>query len=254
MQNSQEFSTISQESSGLDLARQARLAVRQAFTATLATVDRETGYPYASLVTVATTASGDAILLLSGLARHARNIEADGRSSLLVEVPAAGGDPLAAARVTVLGDVARTDCKTAQRRFLVRHPEASGYADFTDFAFYELRIIEAHFIAGFGRIRNFQRSQFCLDDAHASVALDDPALNALAKDHPDLLKRCWHRCVGTRPGEQIAVLANDADGLDARMGGAVQRLNFPEVISSGDDVVPALRKISGDDEGQDAQR
>lgn len=139
-------------------AADAARLVRAASKAALATLDQATGHPYASLVTVALDDGAVPILLLSSLARHTRNLEADPRASLLVspESPApqtlAQSDPLALARVTLVGLFAPTASKTARKRFLTRHPDAEGYASFADFRFYAMALLEAHYIGGFGRI------------------------------------------------------------------------------------------------------
>ena len=59
--------------------------MRTALKGALATLDRETGHPYASLVLVATEPDGAPILLLSRLALHTRNLERDPRASLLLD-------------------------------------------------------------------------------------------------------------------------------------------------------------------------
>ena len=59
---------------------------------------------------------------------------------------------MAGARVTLIGSMRQTTSPTARARFLARHPSATGYADFPDFAFYALLLESAHFIGGFGRI------------------------------------------------------------------------------------------------------
>src|ERR1700741_3782617 len=51
---------------------------------TLATLDRNTGPPFASLVTVATDVDGSPVILTSRLSTHTANLEHDGRASLLL--------------------------------------------------------------------------------------------------------------------------------------------------------------------------
>ena len=140
------------EPAGSAAADAAKL-LREARTAALATLDLASGAPYVSLVTVALDADGAPLLLLSKLARHTANLDADPRVSLLF-TPAgrAPGDPLATARVTVMGRIEPTASATARSRFLARHPEAEMYASFADFRFFALHVQSAHFIGGFGRI------------------------------------------------------------------------------------------------------
>ncbi|HRD78751.1 MAG TPA: pyridoxamine 5'-phosphate oxidase family protein, partial [Hyphomicrobiaceae bacterium] len=63
-------------------ARATRYLMRRALKASLATLEKGSGHPYVSLVTVATEADGAPILLLSSLAVHTRNLMADSRASL----------------------------------------------------------------------------------------------------------------------------------------------------------------------------
>ncbi len=129
-----------------------RALLANARTATLATLDRTTGHPYASLVTVATEPDGTPLLLLSSLALHTRNAVVDPCASLLVHAAATTSDPLAEARVTLLGALAPTLSPTARSRFLERHPDAALYIDFADFSLFALTTERANFIGGFGRI------------------------------------------------------------------------------------------------------
>src|ERR1700683_3466641 len=94
----------------------------------LATIDRNTGHPFASLVNVATDADGAPLILISRLSTHTANLEVDGRASLLLAA-AGKGDPLAHPRLTLIGtftQLARDDAQEprVRRRFLARHPKS----------------------------------------------------------------------------------------------------------------------------------
>src|SRR6185437_12440595 len=124
--------------------------MRQARTAALGTLTAATGAPYCSRVNIATAADGAPLLLLSRLALHTKNIAADARVSLLLgEEAGDGGDPLAAARITLAGKVAVTRDAAERARYLARQPGAEAFADFGDFAFYRMEIEGAHLVAGF---------------------------------------------------------------------------------------------------------
>ena len=112
--------------------------LRVAPVGSLATLKAD-GNPFASLVTVATMPGGEPILLLSRLAVHTQNIERDKRASLLLVEPGGeSGDPLAGARLTLVGEMSERDSDPSiRRRFLARHEEAKGYVDFADFELYE---------------------------------------------------------------------------------------------------------------------
>src|SRR3712207_5517068 len=110
---------------GLPLAKDLLRRIR---AGALATLDREAGFPFASLVTVATDPDGAPLLLMSRLSGHTRNLEADPRASiLLAESPK--GDPLAHPRLTVIGQLERCPEPRVRERFLARHLKARLYAD-----------------------------------------------------------------------------------------------------------------------------
>ncbi len=138
-------------------AKLVRDLVGRAKTATLSTLARRDDgavHPFGSLVAIATDAAGSPLLLLSSLAEHTKNLVADARASVLV-ADLASGDPLANARVTLVGEVKRVaddEVEAVRTTYLAQHPQAATYAGFTDFAFYRLVIAEIRMVAGFGRM------------------------------------------------------------------------------------------------------
>src|SRR6476661_7452212 len=121
--------------------RRARTLVTGMWTGTGGTFAHEPeGYPYGSFVTVAFD-DGNPVFLISGLAEHTKNLERDHRASLLV-AESGSDDPLANGRVTMLGPCTRVegDSGSARAAFLAAHPNAAYYADFRDFAFWNLRV------------------------------------------------------------------------------------------------------------------
>lgn len=154
----------------------ARFLVRSALKASLATIDRASGYPYVSLVTVATTVTGRPLLLLSKLALHTQNLDADPRASLLFDATGADADPLAGGRVTLTGTLERTTDPAVRDRFVRRQPAAAGYAGFADFGFFAMAVERAHFVGGFGRIVTLPASEVILDIVDLErFSSDEPA-------------------------------------------------------------------------------
>src|SRR5262249_21058253 len=86
-------------------AERARTLMARGRTGTLCTVSRRLpGHPFGSLMPYALDQSGQPIFLISTLAMHTRNLEADPRASLFVTESTASEDPLAAGRLTVMGE------------------------------------------------------------------------------------------------------------------------------------------------------
>jgi hypothetical protein len=139
-------------------AEAARLMLRAADRASLSTrlaAAPDTalnGWPYGSLVLLATAPDDAPLLLLSDLAEHAKNIAADPRVALLIDGTAGLADPLTGPRVSILGRAGKSDDGGLRERFLARHPSAQQYAAFADFHLYRVAVTGAHYVAGFGRI------------------------------------------------------------------------------------------------------
>ncbi len=143
-------------------AASVRDIVQSAEAGSLGTLTPESA-PFVSLVTVAAADPTRVTMLLSGLAKHTQHLAANPACSLLLVQPGGeDGDPLAGARVTLTGRaqcLPRGDDRDARKEFLYRHPGASMYVDFGDFAFYQLVVAEAHLVGGFGRIETLTADQ-----------------------------------------------------------------------------------------------
>ena len=106
----------------------------------LATLDRNTGHPFASLVNVATDSDGAPVILISRLSTHTANLEADTRASVLLAATGKG-DPLAHPRLTLLGSFAAvpaTTCKPSRLPRILpplspRHPKSESMPGFAYF-------------------------------------------------------------------------------------------------------------------------
>jgi heme iron utilization protein len=235
---------------GADAASDARVLVRQALKGALATLDRggkdaQAGHPYASLVIVATDPDGRPVLLLSGLALHTQNLKADPRASLLIDATSLSGDPLAGGRVTVIGRLEQTTSASTRTRFLNRHPSAAQYADFGDFAFYQLNVERAHFIGGFGRIVGLSAEQMVrpVADANALVAAEADIIAHMNEDHAHTLELYATKLGGAKPG-QWRIVGCDPDGMDLLNGEHAARIPFDERITTPDANRHAMKRLA----------
>src|SRR5207247_2769314 len=87
-------------------AERARTLVYLGRIGSLSTLSRkQPGFPFGSVMPYAMDARGRPIFLISTMAMHTQNLQADARASLLVTQPDGGSDPLGASRVTVIGNV-----------------------------------------------------------------------------------------------------------------------------------------------------
>jgi putative heme iron utilization protein len=68
---------------------------------------KQPGFPFGSLMPYGLDDQGRPIFLVSTMAMHTQNLQADPGASLFVTEPDASGDPLGASRVTLIGSVIR---------------------------------------------------------------------------------------------------------------------------------------------------
>ncbi len=206
-----------------DAKSAAKMLLRSVRAGALATIDRNTGHPFGSLVNVATDSDGSPLILVSRLSTHTANLEADSRASVLLAA-AGKGDPLAHPRLTVLGrfvQIAREqpDEPRLRRRFLARHPKAELYAGFADFAFWRLLIASAHLNAGFARAADLAAADVItnISDAEDLIEAEASAIAHMNEDHAEAVRLYATKLLGAQSGDQEGswrVTGLDPDGLD----------------------------------------
>lgn len=229
----------------------ARRVLRSAATASLATLDGD-GFPFVTLATVATTMAGEPVFLLSDLAAHTRNLKRDNRASVLLVAPGGeAGDPLAGARLTVVGTLAADHDPATRRRFLAHHDESANLVEFTDFHFYRLTVSGAHLVAGFGRIVDLRREELLADISDcADLAESEPsAVDHMNDDHGEAPSLYATKLLGMPAGDWRTTGA-DPDGLDLRAGAMRARLEFPRKIRTGAELRAILAHFAREAQGK----
>lgn len=219
----------------------AKALLRSTRAGTLATIDRNTGHPFASLVNAATDVDGSPLILVSRLSTHTANLENDGRASLLF-ASVGRGDPLAYPRLTVLGTftpVARQDPRDSRlrRRFLARHPKSELYAGFADFSFWQLEIVSAHLNGGFGRAADLKASDVVTDltGAENLVEAEASAITHINNDHAEAVRLYATKLLGAEDGAW-RLTGLDPEGLDLALGDATLRLPFPQRVATSEEL------------------
>jgi heme iron utilization protein len=135
-------------------AERARTLVYLGRIGSLSTLSRkQPGFPFGSVMPYALDGHGHPIFLISTMAMHTQNLQANPHASLLVTQPNVSGDPLGASRVTLLGDVLpvpEPGVAEARTLYLSRYDNSKYWVDFKDFSFYRLEVLDVYFVGGFG--------------------------------------------------------------------------------------------------------
>lgn len=179
----------------------------------LATHSRDPlGFPYPTALPFAPDARHRPVVLVSRLAEHARNLEADRRSGFLVVDSPANDDVLNGERLTLLGQFVPGGLEPSLvRRYLRYHPDAERYLALGDFSFCVLEIERMRYIGGFGAMGWLDAEEL------------DP-LEPLSDEDETALIEYFDRHV-TRPAV-VRLVGVDRYGADLKVDGQRRRHAF----------------------------
>jgi putative heme iron utilization protein len=183
---------------------------------------------------------GRPVFLISSMAMHTQNVLQDPRASLLITQPDVSGDPLGAARVTLLGSASDVPAAEVRDLYLSRYENAKFWQDYTDFAYYRLEVSGVYFIGGFGVMGWISAEDY-------GNARPDP----LAEAAPGIVRH-----MNADHAEALKLIARFYAGEVAEEATmtAVDRLGFHLRLQSGERVhgrrVAFLREVSTSDEAR----
>lgn len=220
-----------------DLLRSIRVAA-------LGTLDRNTGHPVTTLVTVATDFDGAPLIMISNLSSHTANLKADPRASVLL-ARGGKGDPLAHPRLTVLGRFVRIEDEAlrarAKARFVARNPKSSLYADFPDFSLWRLEVAAGHLNGGFARAADLAGKDLMSDigDAEGLIGSEAGAIAHMNEDHADAVSIYATVLAGEEAGPWRMTGA-DPEGFDLAANDRTARVLFPHRVTTGESLHKTL--------------
>ena len=200
-------------------AERARTLVYLGRIGSLSTLSRkQPGFPFGSVMPYGLDDHGRPIFLISTMAMHTQNLQADSRASLLVTQEDAG-EPLGASRVTLVGNVLRVpepELAEARKLYLERYANSKYWVDFEDFSFYRMDVVDVYYVGGFGVMgwvsaSDYNRSQ--PDPLADSMAEIIQHMNADHKDALVLLARKFARI----ESQEATMTAVDRLGFHVRL-------------------------------------
>jgi heme iron utilization protein len=201
-------------------AERARTLMYLGRTGSLSTLSRkQPGFPFGSMMPYGLDDHGRPIFLISTMAMHTQNLQADPRASLLVTQDDSSGDPLGASRVTLVGNVPplpESEVTEARKVYLARYANSKYWVDFEDFSFYRMDVVDVYYVGGFGVMgwvsaSEYDRSQ--PDPLADSMAEIIQHMNADHKDALVLLAREFARI----ESQEATMIAVDRLGFHVRL-------------------------------------
>jgi heme iron utilization protein len=201
-------------------AERARTLVYLGRTGSLSTLSRkQPGFPFGSVMPYGLDARGRPIFLISTMAMHTQNLQSDTRSSLLVIQDDAGGDPLGASRVTLVGNVLpipQSEMADARQLYLARYANSKYWVDFEDFSFYRMDVVDVYYVGGFGVMGWVSASEY--ESAQPDLLADAAAdiIRHMNADHGDALI-LLARTFASIESQEATITAVDRLGFHLRL-------------------------------------
>jgi len=167
---------------------------------------------------------GRPIFLISTMAMHTQNLQADPRSSLLVTQPApaqpdAAPDPLGASRVTLIGNVQtipQPEMADARRLYVDRYANSKYWVNFDDFSFYRMDIVDVYFVGGFGIMGWVSASDYDGAQPDPLAEAAGGIIEHMNADHKDSLILLARACAGVE-SQEAAMISVDRLGFHLRL-------------------------------------
>ena len=219
-------------------AERARTLMHSGRIGSLSTLSRkQPGFPFGSLMPYGLDGQGRPIFLVSTMAMHTQNLQADARASLFVTEPDASGDPLGSSRVTLIGTVSRVsepELAAARTIYLACYPNSKYWVGFEDFFFYRMEVLDVYYVGGFGVMGWVAASEYYQAQADPLAEHQSEILQHMNADHKDAL----------------ILLAKRFTGIDAQEAEmtSVDRLGFHLRLKTPDGMkgtrIAFLREVS----------
>jgi heme iron utilization protein len=220
---------------------EARKLVRRFHSGALATQSLKfPGYPFASALPFCTDQQGRVALLISHLAEHTQNADADRRASFLVS--SLGADLQEQPRLTMVGDLVPSEDPAIAARYLRFFPEGSQYLEIGGFRFFRMNPLSLRFIAGFGSIHTIAGESYLapvypIEEAEADI------LDHMNADHSHNLRDyCRHAQAGEP--QNVRMIGIDCDGFDLRADERILRFDFPDEVKDANQARIELVKLA----------
>ena len=204
-------------------AERARTLAYLGRIGSLSTLSRkQPGFPFGSVMPYGLDDHGRPILLISTMAMHTQNLQADSRASLLVTqivTQEDAGDPLGASRVTLVGNVLlvpAAEVAEARKLYLARFANSKYWVDFEDFSFYRMNVVDVYYVGGFGVMGWVSASEY--DRSQPDPLADSMAeiMQHMNADHKDALILLAKKFARTE-SQEATITAVDRLGFHVRM-------------------------------------
>lgn len=224
-------------------AIEARKMLRAHRYGVLSTLSKKlSGYPFGSITPYLVDHNGSPIIFISTLAEHTKNIQQNGRVSLISHNQA-DAQIQTQGRVTLIGDAQlASDREQIEKRYMRYFPEAEAYVKMHDFSFYRINGIAIRYIAGFGGIHWVDMAQYA-QQPYPLIEQEEDVIAHMNADHQETMR---HYCRHYHQHEtlNVTMLGIDCDGFDVRTDDRILRFGFTQPVTDAQQARMALVEMA----------
>ena len=202
------------------------------------------GYPFGSVVPYSLDQEGNAVVLISTIAQHTKNISADPRCSLMIL--SESDDVQANSRLCIVGDMQKlpADDTATIARYYRHFPKSKGYHEAHDFSFYRLLPVSIRYIGGFGKIHWLNPEDFKVDNPFHGKG-ETYIVDHMNEDHQKDLRLYCEYYKGLQISDETITMAGiDPHGFDVFINDRKVRFSFEEPIGNAQEARMRLVALS----------
>ena len=203
------------------------------------------GFPFGSVVPYCLDGEGMAVVLISTIAEHTKNISNDDRCSITIIMD--NDDVQSNGRLCIVGNMKALpkDETDTKERYYRHFPNSRTYNTVHDFFFYRLRPISLRYIGGFGKIYWFEPSDFLVKNPFQGNGEDRVIDHMNEEHHKDLVKYCEHyKNMTIASGDSVRMVGIDSFGFDVFVNNKKVRFDFEQSITNTLEAREALVALS----------
>jgi len=203
------------------------------------------GFPFGSVVPYCLDGEGMAVVLISTIAEHTKNISNDDRCSITIMMD--NDDVQSNGRLCIIGNMQRlpTDETDVKERYYRHFPNSRTYGDMHDFSFYRLRPISLRYIGGFGSIHWFDPSGFLITNPFQGK-VEDRVIDHMNEDHhKDLVLYCeYYKKMTIASDDTVRMVGIDSLGFDVFVNDKKVRFEFEQPVTNAIEAREGLVALS----------
>ena len=197
------------------------------------------GFPFTSLVEIVPLENGDALLLMSDLAQHSKNLKLESKASLLLTDDANSSRAFATGRATLSGTVQFSDHPSHLAHWQKVNPK-SVLGGFHDFKLYTFTTLRAYVVAGFGRVGSVSLEKYQEAEPDILAANLRGMIEHMNADHSQNLLDYAHALLEQSWAKKAVLLGMDKYGMDLYLSDQekteVQRYVFPSQLENSGEI------------------